>query len=102
MESKEILAANELIGRFLGMESPLPKNVDKFKYHSDWNWLMPVVEKIEREYSHGVIMYPEYTYLIGDGSVEDIENVEYRGKNRIESTYMAVVAFITAFNKWNK
>jgi hypothetical protein len=52
----ETLENNKLIAEFMGLvvsnredyHSSLHTNVDSdLKYHSSWDWLMPVVEKIE-------------------------------------------------------
>ena len=58
MTNEEILAGNPLFAEFMGgkLDSPQSKYYyfhDKgryeleLKYHSSWDWLMPVVEKIE-------------------------------------------------------
>jgi len=117
---------NELIAEFMGLQSknvpvykyiddpnPVRKevyligvkqySVDKLKYHTSWNWLMPVVEKIE---SLG------YRVLI----VTDEVDIESNAKNSIQksfgtycpdgtkkgATYKAVVGFINWYNENNK
>jgi len=53
MTQQEILEYNKRCADFLGVkihESVLSQQTDHFKgYHSDWNWVMEVVEKIESE-----------------------------------------------------
>jgi hypothetical protein len=84
--------------------------IKNIKYHSDWNWLMEVVEKIESlEYlnkkstcegfdSFGIEInknrcdithYGDFTHHLFQGN----------GKTRIESTYNACVEFIKWYNK---
>lgn len=72
-------------------------------YHSDWNWLMEVVEKIESiEYKKDLF----YNVIIGgflECSVQDIEGriiVEtIVGSEKIESVYNACVTFIEWYNQ---
>ena len=64
---------------------------DQLKYHSDWNWLMPVVEKIESmgyEVNIGsnvVIIYDK------NGNVL----VEESAQTKIQATYQAIVRFVS-------
>ena len=59
----------------------------KFKYHSSWDWLMPVVEKIESSKRE------EDEFDIFGNCVQVGDN-EFVGKTKIEAVYMAVVEFI--------
>lgn len=73
------------------------------RYHSDWSWLMPVVEKIETLYDTGIFYdghrQPEvhnvriYAKRGGSGTI-----VIFYGKSKIETTYNAVVEFIKWYN----
>lgn len=54
-----VLEGNKLIAQFMGWESNIE---DVFNYHSSWNLLMPVVEKIENMEVNNVF----YEVLIGD------------------------------------
>ena len=57
MSNEEILESNKLIAEFMEVkfsESDFTDdrtfgiyNADAVRYHRDWQWLMPVVEKIE-------------------------------------------------------
>ena len=58
MSNEEILAGNQLLAEFMGgvLDSPQSKYYyfpekgryeTELKYHSSWDWLMSVVEKIE-------------------------------------------------------
>lgn len=70
------------------------------RYHNDWNWLMPVVEKIERM---GCII--EIWLCLGKGCritkgsfkapVVEIANTE--SNSAIEAVYSAVLSFLTYF-----
>ena len=82
--------------------------VNEMKFHSSWEWLMPVVEKIEETEVNG-----DYaSMIIKQGSCE-IEMFEYRKEqkdgeklrvfffqgSKIEATYKAVVEFIKWYNE---
>lgn len=81
---------------------------DDLKFHISWDWLMPVVEKIEREgYEVEIssqmegreddrnLVWHQDTY-IGDGV--NIFAKGY-GDSKIKSVYMAVLDFIKWYNK---
>jgi len=92
----------------------------EMKYHSSWDWLMPVVEKIEREHKanfrikctwneftehsiHQVIVNIEQGEMSKDKScIYDSKKIyDYVGdavKCKREATYKAVVEFINQLN----
>ncbi len=92
---------NKMIAEFMGAEKthiqsvgdiycPVPsKNgseyADKLQYHSSWDWLMPVVEKILNKSDNDELIERFY----------EIQNVI---PNR-EATYNAVVEFINQYNE---
>jgi len=67
------------------------------KYHTSWDWLMPVVEKIE---SLG------YVFTIQGGKAEYGEMVSrtrcFIVNDKLSSTHQAVVEFIKAYNHENR
>jgi hypothetical protein len=79
---------NKLIAEFmdypdLGTEG----DFSYLKYHEYWDWLMPVVQKIE-----------DYlAYSVGKVGYFD----ECLNSNDLEVRYQAVVEFIKAYNKQN-
>jgi hypothetical protein len=98
---------NRLIAEFMGLKEhegsyylPLYNSGDwvpdvELEYHTDWNWLMPVVEKIE---SLGLVCFEKnlqeeggYQAIFTKGY--DILICHYADKS-IDATYMAVVEFI--------
>jgi hypothetical protein len=72
------------------------------KYHTDWNWLMEVVEKIESlENTRFDFQINQYNVRIYDH--ENIEFiVELNRDTKIEATYNACVEFIKWYNEQNK
>lgn len=72
--------------------------IDNFlKYHTSWDWLMPVVEKIE-----GLPPVPDkdkYEVNI-DGCYCEIGAffIQVTGETKLQATYAAVVGFITWYN----
>ena len=80
---------NKLIAEFMGVKPPL-----YMEYHTSWDWLIPVVEKIE---SLG------YVFTIQGGKAEYGEMISetqcFIAEDKLSSTYQAVVEFIKEYNK---
>ena len=81
------MESNKLIAEFMGVheimhdgysEYELPSNeiVQNLQYHTSWDWLMPVVEKI---------------YQLDS-------NADFFGSINLEATYKEVVEFIKTYN----
>jgi hypothetical protein len=92
---------NKVIAEFMGMK-PINKNesngiwnctikahgfniVQHLSFHSDWNWLMEVVEKIER------VGKTEFKFSV------EFEKVKL--SSNIESVYNACIEFIKWYNE---
>ena len=78
--------------------------LDKLKFHSNWNWLMEVVEKIESLTdinSNGCFMVLESIGFNAKFIFDDGTRIlkDSKGETKIEAVYMAVVAFIEWYNK---
>lgn len=85
--------------------------VSDLKYHSSWDWLMPVVEKIfkmsEPETNHEVSEYvTEYffrTFGMQDDKHQFLVRINgfslHESKSLIEATWQAVIEFINWYNK---
>ena len=76
----------------------IPVHIENAKYHSSWDWLMLVVEKIE-SLGFTVFMLPHCIYIQSkkEGVIVAPKYTDIEG-SKIESTYVAVVEFI----KWRK
>lgn len=78
-------------------ESMLQRSVERLKYHIDWNWLMPVVEKIDHK---GYDVFINGLYCrISDCGQSDFELESGEVKTSIEAVWETVVEFIKWFNQ---
>ena len=70
----------------------------ELEFHSDWNWLMEVVEKIESlGYRIEIVKHICRIYLSNKETIIISENTP-----KIEAVYNAVVEFIKWYNNQNK
>jgi len=110
-----IKESNKLIAEFMGNTyekglGHLVVNMDThknyissehMKYHSSYDWLMPVVEKIEEVDVVASFQIEQPTIYIWASSenstFEDIE-IEIFNKTKIEAVHQAVVEFIKWYN----
>jgi hypothetical protein len=81
------------------------RSFEDLHYHSSWDWLMPVVEKIEctktddedNSDSFFNVMIEVFECNINGRDICICEN----GNTKLEATYRAVVEFINQYNKNN-
>ena len=109
MTSEEILDGNKLIAEFLGINKKVygetgttyyiddtPYQLVKLKYYSSWDWLMPVVEKIEN------VLDGDVSVIISDASCGISYSNSYsicaEAYTKIEAIWLACVNFITWYN----
>ena len=72
------------------------------KYHSSWDWLMPVVEKIE-SLSCNVNIINKYCQIIRfEGGAPRFQKSITDSQTKIENTWLAVVEFIKWYNQTKK
>lgn len=127
MTQEEIIEGNKLIelfysgrtlstdGTFFGRKQGMPKqyenwydivSVGDLKYHSSWDWLMPVVEKIETLGYHTKISCDEFGswtqihYRLSLANTTETKAVNQHG-TKIENTWKSVIQFITWHNTQN-
>ena len=68
-------------------------------FHSDWNWLMEVVEKIESiNFKLPSQEYGQYKAM----KIKDALTMQYKDLTKIEATCNACVEFIKWYNEQNK
>ncbi len=80
----------------------LPTPTDKLKFHESWDWLIPVVEKIEEHGYDFIATKRRATRTYDANFMDEVNNyVVYVEdcKDRQEATYKAVVEFIKEYNK---
>ena len=119
MTQEEILEGNKLIAEFMGgiyvrredlfdshiieeiiynNNHPILKNNIKttehlyhLRYHLSWDWLMPVVEKIE--------LLGFFTRILDLGmGIEGDLIIERFGKTKLEGVYITIIEFIKWYN----
>ena len=106
---KNIIENNKLIAEFLNVKMhpcetieklkflPMEERgiyngyfIDELKYHSDWNWLIEVVEKIESlGYRIEIVKHICRVYLSDKETIIISENIP-----KIEAVYNACIEFI--------
>ena len=102
--TQEEIEGNKLIADFMG----LWKGIDCYeyskdvcygfkdlKYHSSWEWLMPVVEKIEKIKGVRIFIKGNRCEIFNYG----FEMGSPLSVYKIESVWLAVVAFIKWYNQ---
>jgi hypothetical protein len=104
------LTDNELIARFMrnhAINSPHLKTAKELEdtYNCSWDWLMPVVEKISKDYDFNIHFYSGgCTAYVNKQNLEGTEIASYGNFDpNIINVYNTVVAFIRWHNqnKWS-
>ena len=109
----ETTEGNKLIAEFHGKYNTNWNTISCYppkdlKYHTSWDWLMPVVEKIEGMKYHTQIFYLHYlkTHACqiskGENFAKPFDDAEWSGSSlnsKIEAVWQAVVSFIQLHNQ---
>lgn len=116
-EEINIEESNKLIAEFMGKTVMNYKVLIRRewgfpKYHQSWDWLMPVVEKIETLFDNRVtVLIQSGEYAIWLHNKEEYEKSNYNTydyyssdwkENKIEAVYEQVVKFIKWYNQQEK
>lgn len=92
MSEQEILEGNKLIADFMGINRAFDPRDKIYKYHSSWDWLIPVIDKI-----HSSDDYIKYKDSLGQFSCGVYINTKF-----INVTYKNAVDYIKWYNNQNK
>ncbi len=99
---------NKMIAEFLGKDHELNQCIAAPNFHKSWDWLMPVVDKIEnfqdgedgesmRGHLYNFRIEQHFVYILDGESMDVI--IEMNGDSKLEATYNAVVEFVNQYNK---
>jgi hypothetical protein len=121
MKQQEIIDGNKLIAEFIEMENVIygdtgvtyyknniPYQTFKLEFHSSWDWLIPIMQKIGTLGFMVTLEFDEKPYLtyisIKDNSTatyidEDYEDRDYEIESDIHLAWFNVVNFIKWYNK---
>lgn len=105
MTKEEIIEGNKLIAGFMDVKTKVNSrgflctipdadlNFEYIQYHSSWDWIMPVVEKISNWYDNDSDDYMD--------SMEEANLLLFRLSifAGIKETYQSVIKFIQWYNK---
>jgi hypothetical protein len=102
---------NKLIAEFMKLakqlhlfESPISgKYIENLKYHSSWNWLMEVVDKINtmNDYQFSLHIYHCRVTIYDNLNRKWILD-DFQGVDPLPTVYNACVEFIKWYNEQNK
>lgn len=99
MKTEEIIEGNKLIAEFMGLRwnnIPVSTKGRLMEYHSSWDWLMLVVEKIESN-GYVVEIKKRWIEIRSDNEIRNIQNYIEPDQSKIEAVWLAVAEFI----KWH-
>lgn len=110
----EINEGNLIIAKFMGDKEYVHKahfkhwmreeaeliGIEDLQFHSSWDWLMPVVEKIRDLGSIDIVISIKRSVFISwDDGTAYFKQTLGNGRNSIETTYEAVIEFIKWYNE---
>lgn len=113
MTDEQIIEGNKLIAKFMKLDGAYTDKgyLTVCRYHTSWDWLMPVVENIESmtvgEKTIRIIIHRRQVsvniYLFGGMSVPDNKlSFTVNADSKKAATYEAVIKFITWYNQQPK
>lgn len=103
LTQEEIIIGTEVIGEFMDsltvdMHGNIKEDLTSFKYHSSWNDLMPVVEKIE-SLGYVVNIKQNTVFMQNNNKVENCMHGYTVEKSKKVAIYKAVIQFIKWYNQ---
>jgi len=99
MIQKEIIECNKLIKEFYGDISGITSYPDEpLEFHSSWDWLMPVIEKIESLH-HTVGIHDTMCEILTERNLCEVLIKVNEDWTKIKVVYTAAVEFIKWYNK---
>jgi hypothetical protein len=127
MEKEIEITGNKLIGVFHGAEySPTTQrlyyesesmrdfallihatnvNIEEAKYHTSWDWLMPVVQKIEwldsKDIDCRITIERQECRIYFDNGIEKYERL-IGSHPKIETVWLSIISFINWYNTQSK
>ena len=114
-KDNSIIEGNKLIAEFMG-EKIIPSEdsvrykdgsevvIDSVKgwrvckYHTSWDWLMPVVEKIEK-LGYSVFIQNDACWIKVARAGMKMPLISELGENKISAAFIAIVQFIQWYNQ---
>jgi hypothetical protein len=109
MTEQEIIEGNKLIAEFMELKRGTTWKVwngyanfteyNDLKYHESWDWLMPIVENIERIDWNVNINQVCCIYDNQHKTTTSGKSISKSGATKIESVWLAVVDFIKWYNQ---
>jgi len=104
-ENKTVTENNKLIAEFMGYGDVNTKvyfkyncSANKLMFDSSWDWLMPVIEKIEKDKATVNFLTNAKTKIIGCTIHVDYTSFSFKSTNRLEAAYEAIIKFIKWYN----
>lgn len=109
--SEKVTQESKLIAEFMGFE-PFHNNhyrclfelyhndqilpPQHMRFHSSFDWLMPVIDKLEQETGYGLVLGSDYAYWnkFGENPLDE----EFSGITRLETAYEATIGLIQWHN----
>lgn len=101
MTPKEIFEGNILLATFMDERKrnlELDDAKSGYRYHDDWNWLMPVVKKCSESFEHHQYDSEEYYHITEEIFHPDYSLSEFMDAD-IEAVYSRVVTYIKWYNQ---
>ena len=91
----------ELVNKEVYPNAIIEIDCSVLKFHSSWDWLMPIVQKIEGLKNHYIEIVEDSAYVYDVSKFDDNQTdpvIITKGDTKIDAVYKAVVEFIKWYN----